>query len=149
MLKRLRDRLFGPSDSQAALAETARFIRDNSECSTDGFDSASADLAIDHVLVTKRSKQSEVGGRAVNNNEQSQDAVAVAKVFESTKLFEERFGKLVPAFERVGRLGNEAVTAFESIKTLANHLERLAGAFEPVKGLQDQLRATGALVRLC
>src|SRR5258708_15280018 len=62
-----------------------------------------------------------------------------AKIFESTKLFEDRFGKLLPAFEQVGRLGNQAVTAFESIKTLAGHLERLAGAFEPVKGLQDQL----------
>jgi hypothetical protein len=31
------------------------------------------------------------------------------------------------------------VTAFESIKTLADHLEQLAGAFGPVKGLQDQL----------
>ena len=75
----------------------------------------------------------------MNNNERSENAVAVAKIFESTKLFEDRFGKLLPAFEQVGRLGNEAVTAFESIKTLADHLERLAGAFEPVKGLQDQL----------
>jgi hypothetical protein len=75
----------------------------------------------------------------VNNKEQSQNAVAVAKIFESTKLFEDRFGKLVPALGQIGRLGNEAVTAFESVKTLANHLEQLAGAFEPVKGLQDQL----------
>ena len=54
----------------------------------------------------------------MNNNERSENAVAVAKIFESTKLFEDRFGKLLPAFEQVGRLGNEAVTAFESIKTL-------------------------------
>jgi hypothetical protein len=60
----------------------------------------------------------------VNNNEQSQNAVAVAKIFESTKMSEDRFGKLVPMFEQVGRLGNEAVTAFESIRILANHLER-------------------------
>jgi hypothetical protein len=139
MLKRLRGRLFAPSESQTALPETARFIRDNSECITDGFDSASADLAIDCVHVARRTKRSEVGGRSVNNNEQSQNAVAVAKIFESTKMSEDRFGKLVPMFEQVGRLGNEAVTAFESIKILANHLERLAGVFEPVKGLQDQL----------
>ena len=82
----------------------------------------------------------------MNNNERSENAVAVAKIFESTKLFEDRFGKLLPAFEQVGRLGNEAVTAFGSIKTLADHLERLAGAFEPVKALQDQL-AIEALVR--
>lgn len=139
MLKRLRGRLFAPSESDTAGLETARFIRADSEGVPDGFDSASADLAIDCVLVSRRSKQSEVGGRSVNNNEQSQNAVAVAKIFESTKLFEDRFGKLLPAFEQVGRLGNEAVTAFESIKTLASNLERLAGAFEPVKGLQDQL----------
>jgi len=75
----------------------------------------------------------------VNKNEQSQNAVAVAEIFDSTKLFEDRFGRLLPAFEQVGRLGNEAVIAFESIKTLANHLERLTGAFEPLKSVQDQL----------
>ena len=76
----------------------------------------------------------------MNNNEESQNAEAVAKIFESTKRFEDRFGKLLPAFEQVGRLGNEAVNAFESIETLADHLERLAGAFEPVKGLQTNWR---------
>lgn len=139
MLKRLRDQLFPPSESDTARLETARFIRADSENVADGFDSAFADLAIDRVLVSRRSKQPEVGGRSVYNNEQSQNAVAVAKIFESTKLFEERFGKLLPAFEQVGRLGKEAVSAFESLTTLANHLERIAGAFEPVKGLQDQL----------
>jgi DNA repair ATPase RecN len=75
----------------------------------------------------------------VDSNEQSQNAVAVEKIFASTKLFEDRFGKLLPAFEQVGDLGNEAATAFESVKTLANHLELLTGAFEPLKCLQDQL----------
>ena len=77
--------------------ETARFIRADSECVTDGFDSASADLGVDCVLVSRGSKQSEVGGRSMNNNERSENAVAVAKIFESTKLFEDRFGKLLPA----------------------------------------------------
>jgi hypothetical protein len=75
----------------------------------------------------------------VYSNDQSQNAVAVAKIFESTKLFEDRFGRLLPVFDQVGRLSNEAVVALESIKALANHLEQLAGALEPVKGLQDQL----------
>ena len=75
----------------------------------------------------------------MDNNEQSQNAVAVEKIFASTKLFEDRFGKLLPAFEQVGNLGDEAVTAFESVKTLANHLEMLTSAFEPLKCLQDQL----------
>lgn len=139
MLERLRGRLLAPSESHTARLETARFIRADSEDMPDGFDSASADLEVDCVLVTRRTKQAEIGGLSLNNNEQSQNAVAVAKIFESTKLFEDRFGKLLPAFEQVGRLGNEAVTALESIKTLADHLERLAAAFEPVKSLQDQL----------
>ena len=75
----------------------------------------------------------------MDKNEQSPNAVAVEKIFASTKLFEDRFGKLLPAFEQVGNLGNEAVTAFESVKTLANHLELLTSAFEPLKSLQDQL----------
>ena len=99
MLNRLRGRLFAPSESDTARQETERFIRANSECVTDGFDSASAELAVDCVLVSRRSKQSEVGGRSMNNNERSENAVAVAKIFESTKLFEDRFGKLLPAFE--------------------------------------------------
>jgi hypothetical protein len=88
--------------------ETTRFIRTDPECVTDGFDSASADSAIDCVLVSRRTKQYEVVGRSLNNNEQSQNAVAVAKIFESTKLFEDRFGKLLPAFEQVGRAGGRS-----------------------------------------
>src|SRR5258708_25795538 len=107
MLNRLRGRLFAPSESYTAPQETARFIRADSEAVPDGFDSASADLAIDCVLVSRRSKQSEVGGRSVNNHDQTQNAVAVAKIFESTKLFEDRFGKLLPAFEQVGRLATK------------------------------------------
>ena len=104
MLKRLRGRLFAPSESHTARMETARFVCADSEGVADGLDSASADLAIDCVLVSRKSKQSEVGGRSMNSNEQSQNAVAVAvaKIFESRKLFEERFGKLLPAFEQVG-----------------------------------------------
>jgi hypothetical protein len=79
MLKRLRGQLFAPSESDTACQETARFIRAGSEGVPDGFDSASAKLAIDCVLVSRRSKQSEVGGRSVNYNEQSQNAVAVAE----------------------------------------------------------------------
>jgi hypothetical protein len=105
----------------------------------DGFDSASAVSANERASVPSESNQFEAGGLPVDNNEQSQNAVAVEKIFASTKLFEDRFGKLLPAFEQVGNLGNEAVTAFESVKTLANHLERLTAAFEPLKCLQDQL----------
>ena len=75
----------------------------------------------------------------MDNNELSQNAVAVEKIFASTKQFEDRFGQLLPAFEQVGNLGAEAMTAFESVKTLANHLEMLTSAFEPLKSLQDQL----------
>jgi hypothetical protein len=135
MLKKLRARLAAPAESHTAGMQTARFIGAGSAEVADGFDSASTVCA----PVSRENKQFEVGGRSVDNNQQSQNAVAVAKIFDSTKLFEERFDKLLPAFEQVGHLGEEAAAAFESIRTLADHLERLTGAFEPLKSLQDQL----------
>jgi DNA repair ATPase RecN len=139
MLKRLSARLLAPSEPDKARAETAPVIRADSARVADGLDSASAVSANDRASVPRKSNQFEAGGLPVDKNEQSQNAVAVEKIFASTKLFEDRFGKLLPAFEQVGNLGNEAVTAFESVKTLANHLELLTSAFEPLKSLQDQL----------
>jgi len=139
MLKRLSARLFAPSESHTARTETAPVIGADSARLVDGFDYASAVSANDRASVTGESNQFETGGLSVDNNEQSQNAVAVEKIFASTKLFEDRFGKLLPAFEQIGNLSNEAVTAFESVKNLANHLELLTSAFEPLKCLQDQL----------
>ncbi len=139
MLKKLSARLFAPSESPTAPTETAPVIGADSARVVDGSDSASAVSANEPASVPVESNKFEAGGLPVDNNEQSQNAVAVEKIFASTKQFEDRFGKLLPAFEQVGNLGAEAMTAFESVKTLANHLEMLTSAFEPLKCLQDQL----------
>jgi hypothetical protein len=136
MLKKLSARIFTPSESHTARTETAPVVGADS---VPVVDSASAVSANGHASVPGESNKSETGGLPVDNNEQSQNAVAVDKIFASTKLFEDRFGKLLPAFEQFGNLGNEAVTAFESVKTLANQLELLTSAFAPLKCLQDQL----------
>src|SRR5271156_6194851 len=139
MLKKLSARLFAPSESPTAPTETAPVVGADSARVVDGLDSASAVSANDRASVPGESNKFEAGGLPVDNNEQSQNAVAVEKIFASTKQFEDRFGKLLPAFEQVGNLGDEAVAAFESVKNLANHLEMLTSAFEPLKCLQDQL----------
>ena len=72
-------------------------------------------------------------------HEPSQITAAVAKVFEPTKAFEDRFTKLVSAFEQTDRLGKDAVSAFETVKGLLGHLENLARAFEPMKAFQEQV----------
>lgn len=139
MLKKLSARLFTPSESHTARTEAAPVIGADSARVVDGSDSTSAVSANDRASVPGESNKFEAGGLPVDNNEQSQNAVAVEKIFASTKQFEDRFGKLLPAFEQVGNLGDEAVAAFESVKNLANHLEMLTSAFEPLKCLQDQL----------
>jgi hypothetical protein len=136
MLKKLSARIFAPSESHTARTESAPVIGADS---APVVDSASAVSPNGHASVPDEGNKSETGGPPVYNNEQSQNAVAVEKIFASTKLFEDRFGKLLPAFEQIGNLGNEAMTAFESVKTLANQLELLTSAFEPLKCLQDQL----------
>jgi archaellum component FlaC len=131
--------MFKKRSARLAGTETAPVIGADSARVVDGSDSASAVSANDRAPVPGEGTKFEAGGLPVGNNEQSQNAVAVEKIFASTKQFEDRFGKLLPAFEQVGNLGDEAVTAFESVKTLANHLEMLTSAFEPLKSLQDQL----------
>lgn len=63
----------------------------------------------------------------------------VAKVFESTKVFRDRFAKLVPAFEEVDRLGKDAVGAFATISDLCDHLSRLAEVYAPVSVFQNEV----------
>ena len=122
MLKKLSARLFAPSESDTARTETAPVNGADSARVADGLDSASAVSTNGSAPVPGESNKFEAGELPMDNNGLSQNAVAVEKIFASTKLFEDRFGKLLPAFEQVGNLGNEAVTAFESVKNLANHL---------------------------
>ncbi|MDB5107153.1 MAG: hypothetical protein JWM69_94 [Candidatus Binatus sp.] len=75
----------------------------------------------------------------MSTNDQPRSNGAVAKVFEPTKVFQERFAKLIPAFEQVDRLGLEAISAFELIGKLGDHLAQIALAYGPVKEFHNQI----------
>src|SRR5271166_4233019 len=109
--------MFKKKSARLAQTETTPVAGADSPRVVDGSDSTSTVSANDRAPVPGENTNIEAGGLPVANNEQSQNAVAVEKIFASTKLFEDRFGKLLPAFEQVKNLGDEAVTAFESIKT--------------------------------
>lgn len=65
--------------------------------------------------------------------------VAVAKMFEPTKVLQERLSKLTPAFDQVDRLGKETTNAFALISELAEHLGQFAEAYAPVKAFHGQV----------
>jgi DNA repair ATPase RecN len=64
---------------------------------------------------------------------------AVAKMFEPTKVFQERLSKLLPAFDQVERLGKDATSAFELVSELAEHLGQFAEAYAPVKAFHGEV----------
>ncbi len=66
---------------------------------------------------------------------------AIAKSFERTKAFEDRFAKLMSTFEQADRLAQEAIEAVEQLGELADHLPSLVKAFEPMKAVKRQLAA--------
>ena len=64
---------------------------------------------------------------------------AVAKMFEPTRVFQERLSKLLPAFDQVERLGKDATSAFELVSELAEHLGQFAEAYAPVKAFHGEV----------
>jgi DNA repair ATPase RecN len=66
-------------------------------------------------------------------------SVAVAKMFEPTRVFEERLSKLLTAFDQVDRLGKDATNAFELVSELAEHLGQFAQAYAPVKTFHGEV----------
>ncbi len=64
---------------------------------------------------------------------------AVAKVFESTKVFRDRLAKLVVAFDEVDRLGKDAASAFDLVTELCDCLSRLGEAYAPVRAFQTEV----------
>jgi DNA repair exonuclease SbcCD ATPase subunit len=66
---------------------------------------------------------------------------AIAKSFERTKAFEDRFAKLMSTFEQADRLAQQAIEAVEQLGELADHLPSLVKAFEPMKAVKRQLAA--------
>lgn len=72
-------------------------------------------------------------------NSQYQLAQAVAKVFEQTKGFQERFGELTRSFDQIEKLGQSAARTLGSLKSFEQQLGQLARSFEPMKAFQAQL----------
>ena len=79
------------------------------------------------------------GGDPMSQVDPPQGTVAVAKVFEPTKVFHARLAELVPAFDEVDRLGKEAIAAFELVSELADHLTQFAKAYTPVKAFHGDV----------
>ncbi len=82
-----------------------------------------------------------------NNGEaktQYQLALAVAKVFEPTKTFQESLARLTKTFEQVDILGQSASRALAPMKAFADQVGQIAQNFGPMKAFQDQLAMLAA-----
>ena len=64
---------------------------------------------------------------------------SVTKMFEPTKVFQERLSKLSTAFEQVERLAKDATSTFAQVSELADHLSQFAAAYAPVKKFQSEV----------
>ena len=64
-----------------------------------------------------------------------------AKMFEPTKVFQERLSKLGSAFDQVERLAKDATSSFAEVSELADHLAQFAEAYAPVKKFQSEVGA--------
>jgi uncharacterized phage infection (PIP) family protein YhgE len=70
---------------------------------------------------------------------QYQLALAVAKVFEPTKTFQESLARLTKTFEQVDILGQSASRALAPMRAFADQVAKIAQNFGPMKAFQDQL----------
>jgi hypothetical protein len=75
---------------------------------------------------------------------QYQLALAVAKVFEPTKTFQESLARLTKTFEQVDILGQSASRALAPMKAFADQVAQIAQNFGPMKAFQDQLAQLAA-----
>lgn len=70
---------------------------------------------------------------------QYQLAHAVAKVFEQTKAFQDRFAELAKMFAPIERASQAAVRSFEPLRNFEEQIFQLARSFEPMRTFQSQL----------
>jgi hypothetical protein len=66
-------------------------------------------------------------------------ADAVAKVFEQTGNFQERFGELADMFAPIERASQAAIRSFEPLRSFEGQIYQLARSFEPMRSFQYQL----------
>src|SRR5229473_2794141 len=70
---------------------------------------------------------------------ESQLAQAVAKVFEQTQTFKDKFSALTEMFEPIERIGQAAARSLEPLQNFEQQLVQLAHSFEPMRVFQIQL----------
>src|SRR5216683_8010569 len=70
---------------------------------------------------------------------ESQLAQEVAKVFEQTQTFKDKFTALTEMFEPIERIGQAAARSLEPLQNFEQQLVRLAHSFEPMRAFQIQL----------
>src|SRR5216683_2173545 len=70
---------------------------------------------------------------------ESQLAQAVAKVFEQTQTFKDKFTALTEMFEPIERIGQAAARSLEPLQNFEQQLVQLAHSFEPMRAFQIQL----------
>jgi len=98
--------------------------------------------AVERGAIVSNNLTSEVLQYVAENNEgknQYQLALAVAKVFEPTKTFQESLARLTKTFEQVDILGQSASRALAPMKAFADQVAQIAQNFGPMKAFQDQL----------
>lgn len=76
---------------------------------------------------------------SMEQNSQYQLAQAVAKVFEQTKGFQDRFADLTRMFEPVESVSQAALGSIEPLRNFEQQLTQLARSFEPMRAFQSQL----------
>jgi hypothetical protein len=75
----------------------------------------------------------------MEQNSQSQLMQAVARVFEQTKNFQDRFADLTRMFEPVESVSHAALGSIEPLRNFEQQLAQLARSFEPMRAFQSQL----------
>jgi hypothetical protein len=90
---------------------------------------------LDYVQRTATASEEE----SIDSDGQYQLAQAVAKVFEQTKTFQDRFAELNRTFEPIEQAGTAAAHALEPLKMFERQLVRLAESFQPMRAFQFQL----------
>ena len=132
-------RTVGPGPTKLAEAPVARIL-------------SQPEVAAPRAEITRRSDETEAvvteqperterpvapAGTGMQSSKEMEDAVA--KVFEQTKAFQQRFADLTRSFDQVERMASSAARAFAPLRAFYQQLQQLAQSFEPMRSFQTQL----------
>lgn len=140
----LRKRLLGVRSSTAAEGDAAIQASDESKGSpTEPPQSISNKPATSNGLKDSSEPKPDAAERAYTMSQTDLPSTpsSVTKMFEPTKVFQERLSKLSTAFEQVERLAKDATGTFPQVSELADHLSKFAEAYAPVKKFQSEVGA--------